>query len=166
MMPRRTRPQAPQPNGGQGLAEQARRLQEAIRRFNIKVLPLMNNALSRGHLNLPQYNALNVLVERGRATMGELTEALCLSTAGATNVVDRLVQLGLAERRRDPRDRRVVLVSPTAKGRRAVQRIRRDVGVIFRRLLAGLSPEQRRVFVRICERVSELVWQLPLEARG
>lgn len=152
--------------GGGEVVVQAGRLQEAMQLFSIKLFSLMNNALSRGQLNLPQYNALSAVVLNGQMTMGELTEALCVSTAGATNLVDRLVQLGLAERRRNPHDRRVVLVTPTAKGRRAAQRIRQDVVAIFQQLLEALSLQQRKLFVRVIERVAELVWQLPLEVEG
>jgi len=142
---------------------QAGRLQEAMRLFSIRLLALMNNVLSHGQLNLPQYNALSAVALTGKMSMGELTEALCVSTAAATNVVDRLVQLRLVGRRRDVRDRRVVLVTPTAKGRRTVEQVKRDVGAVFSRLLEGLSPEERKQFVGVYERVTDLVWELPLE---
>jgi len=146
--------------------EQARRLQEAMRLFSIKLFSLMNNVLSRGQLNLPQYNALKAVALHAPLSMGKLTEDLCVSTAAATNVVDRLVQLGLVERRRDERDRRVVLVTPTAKGRRTVRGVHQDVGALFVRLLERLSAEERREFLQVYERMTGLVWEMPLEVKS
>ena len=164
-MPRATtrsrKPRKPQTE----VEEQARRLQEAMRLFSIKLFSLMNNVLSHGQLNLPQYNALNAVVLHAPLSMGKLTEDLCVSTAAATNVVDRLVQLGLVERHRDDRDRRVVLVTPTAKGRRTVMGVQEDVGALFAGLLERLSPEQRRRFLEVYERMTSLVWEMPLEAK-
>jgi len=145
------------------IADQAKRLVETARRFRIKIVSLMNNVLSRGRLNLPQYNALSTLVLRGPFNMSQLAEALCVSTAAATNVVDKLVQLGLVRRGRGEHDRRVVLVKPTAKGRRTVEAVERDVMRFFTRLLHSLSEEEREQFVTLYERLNSIVWDEALE---
>ena len=143
--------------------DQATRLQETMRLFSVKLFSLMNNVLSRGQLNLPQYNALSAVALNAPLSMGGLTEDLCVSTAAATNVVDRLVQLKLVQRFRDSRDRRVVLVKPTAKGRRTVAQVQQDIGTIFVGLLQRLTPEQRQQFLEVYEQVTSLVWETSLE---
>lgn len=57
----------------------------------------------------------------GPATAGALAEATRLTTGAITGVVDRLEQAGLAQRERDPGDRRKVLVrlTPSALERAA-----------------------------------------------
>jgi DNA-binding MarR family transcriptional regulator len=62
-------------------------------------------------------------------------------TAGnVTGIVERLVRLGLAERRPVPQDRRAVRVRLTARGRQLMGRIiprhRRDVAVLLKRVPA------------------------------
>ena len=47
--------------------------------------------------------------------MGEVAGALLFSSGAATKVFDRLVDRGLVERRRDPDDRRTVIVRLTGK---------------------------------------------------
>ena len=147
------------------IQKRARRLLEAIRRFRIKLTSLMSNVLSRGQLNLPQYNALSAVVLYGPLNMSQLTKALCVSTAAATNVVDKLVQLGLVRRSRDQRDRRVVMVRTTRKGRRTVQALEGDVMAIFTRILGSLSDEESESFVAMYEQLTSLVWDLSLEAK-
>jgi len=52
----------------------------------------------------------------------ELGDAMMLSSGGVTKRVDRLVEEGLVERRRDPGDRRGSLVRLTRRGRNMIDR--------------------------------------------
>jgi DNA-binding MarR family transcriptional regulator len=146
--------------------EQVTRLVEAMRLFSVKLGSLTNNVVSHGQLNLPQYNALAALNQGGRLTMGALAQALCLSTAATTHVVDRLVHLGLVSRRRSERDRRVVWVMPTTKGRQTVEQVKHDVEAIFSRVLGQMPREDRLEFVEVYEQVTKLIWELPLEVQA
>ncbi len=140
----------------------AHRLLEVMPRVRIKLTSLMNNALSRGHLNVPQYNALSELVLHGPLTMGQLTAALSVSTAAATNLVDRLVEMKLVERRRDDSDRRVVVVKARAKGRLTVEGVRRNVAEVIIGLLERLPLESGEQFVSTYEQINELAGDLPV----
>lgn len=70
----------------------------------------------RGSLSLIQLNVLTILeVEDGLPT-GRLAEAIGVSVASATGIVDRMVDRGLVERRPGTADRRVVEVHLTPAG--------------------------------------------------
>ncbi|MFL5725413.1 MAG: MarR family winged helix-turn-helix transcriptional regulator [Chloroflexota bacterium] len=69
-----------------------------------------------GSLSIVQLHVLTVLETAGPMPMGKLADALDVSVASATGIVDRMVQRGLVERRHDETDRRVVLVHPTDAG--------------------------------------------------
>ena len=68
----------------------------------------------QGSISLAHLNVLILLEANGPMSMGHVAEALDISVASATGVVDRMESRGLVERRRDADDRRVVLVVPTA----------------------------------------------------
>ena len=70
-------------------------------------------------MSLAHLNVLILLEANGPMAMGRLADALDISVASATGVVDRMEARGLVERRRDAEDRRVVLVVPAA-GAKAV----------------------------------------------
>lgn len=71
-----------------------------------------------------QYQALLALrAHRGPMTVGEVAERLQIHHHSAVGLVDRLEGLGLARRVSDPRDRRRVHVTPTARGRAQVARL-------------------------------------------
>ena len=75
-------------------------------------------------------------------SMGRLAEALEVSVASATGIVERMEHRGLVERRHDEEDRRVVLVHPTpgaANVFAAIQQRRREG---LGRLLQALSDRQ------------------------
>jgi len=93
-------------------------------------------------LTLPQFDVLAQLYRREDGmTPGELTRELLVTAGNVTGIVERLVRLGLAERRPVPQDRRAVRVRLTTRGRQIMRRIiprhRRDVAV----LLARVPPD-------------------------
>src|SRR3954451_3110913 len=69
-----------------------------------------------GSLSIVQLHVLTVLEAAGPMPMGKLADALDVSVASATGIVDRMVQRGLVERRNDETDRRIILVHPTDAG--------------------------------------------------
>lgn len=77
-------------------------------------------------------------------TPSVLARTLLLSPAGTTNRIDRLEAAGLVERRLDPDDRRSFLVRLTEAGREVADRAVVDHLANEERLLAPLSPTERR----------------------
>lgn len=70
----------------------------------------------RGSLSLIQLIVLTVLETDGPLPMRRLAEALDVSDASATGIVDRIEKRGLVERRHGTEDRREVLVQLTDRG--------------------------------------------------
>jgi DNA-binding MarR family transcriptional regulator len=88
----------------------------------------------RGSLSLVHLHVLTVLESDGPLAMSKLAEALDVSVASATGIVDRMEQRGLVGRRREPDDRRVVLVHATDAG----DSVFRDLAMDRRKHLARL----------------------------
>lgn len=74
-----------------------------------------------GRLSLVHLNVLVLLDADGAMPMRALAEAMDVSQASATGIVDRMEQRGLVDRRRDDGDRRVVHVAITDEGRSLVE---------------------------------------------
>jgi DNA-binding MarR family transcriptional regulator len=70
---------------------------------------------------------------------GRLVAETMVTSGTMTNRVDRLVDRGLVQRRPDPRDRRGVLVSLTAAGRRSVDAALDELLDHERTILGGLD---------------------------
>jgi DNA-binding MarR family transcriptional regulator len=69
-----------------------------------------------GSLSIVHLHVLTILEAGGPLPMGRLADALDVSVASATGIVDRMEQRGLVERRDDDRDRRIVVVHPAPAG--------------------------------------------------
>jgi len=88
----------------------------------------------RHALSLVHLNVLSELESEGPLSMRRLAEAMDVSDASATGIVDRMEKRGLVERRHDAGDRRVVLVYIADAGRRVFS----DMAAHRRELLANL----------------------------
>jgi MarR family 2-MHQ and catechol resistance regulon transcriptional repressor len=71
----------------------------------------------RHALSLVHLNVLSALEAEGPLSMSSLAEAMDVSDASATGIVDRMEKRGLVERSHGTDDRRVVLVHATDAGR-------------------------------------------------
>jgi DNA-binding MarR family transcriptional regulator len=109
----------------------------------------------RGSLSLVHLMVLNLLEAEGPQSMGRLAEALDVSVASATGIVDRMERRGLVERERGEVDRRLILVSLTPVGAavfsemsaRRRERLTRLVGALTDRQIAGLLEGLRAMHV-------------------
>jgi DNA-binding MarR family transcriptional regulator len=98
-------------------------------------------------LSFSQINILMRLVHRGSTSVSEVGEQLGITSAAASQAVDRLVQLGLIVRTEDPEDRRAKQLALTQKGRDLI-----DQGVEARsKWVEGvtdtLSSEQQNMII-------------------
>lgn len=101
-------------------------------------------------LSVAQVKALGVLGQE-RRTVGEVAERLGVSMPAASEIVDRLVEAGYAERDVNPANRRQVLVRSTPAAdtmKRELQALRRAQ---LRTALDRLPPAERPIFVRSLE---------------
>lgn len=111
-------------------------------------------------LTLPQFDVLAQLHRREEGmTPGELTRELLVTAGNVTGIVDRLVRLGLAERRPVPQDRRAVRVRLTARGRQLMRRIiprhRKDVAVLLARVPADDLARLRDLLGNVARLIEE-----------
>ncbi len=95
-------------------------------------------------LTAVQAMVLNTLSDDDGAPAGRLGERVQLTSATLTGIIDRLENLGFAERRASREDRRAVLVCLTGKGRRVVGQIKPLLAGANREFLAGLSTSEQK----------------------
>jgi DNA-binding MarR family transcriptional regulator len=85
---------------------------------------------------------LTLLEFEGPLSMSRLAEALDVSVASTTGIVDRMEQRGLVERRHDLADRRVVVVHAAAGGAKVFQDIDEHRRIGLTKLLTKLSDAE------------------------
>ena len=98
-------------------------------------------------LSFSQINILMRLLHGGNAGVSEIGDQLGVTNAGASQAVDRLVQLDLIERTEDPSDRRAKKLALTPKGRALIER-----GIEIRSqwvegITEALTPKQQAMII-------------------
>ena len=81
--------------------------------------------------------ALKGMPDGVRATIGELAERMQIRHHSSVELIDRLTDQGLVQRRRSEQDRRQVLVALTARG----ERILRELSIHHREELQAIAPQ-------------------------
>jgi MarR family transcriptional regulator, transcriptional regulator for hemolysin len=101
-----------------------------------------DDALATAGGSLPVWLVLLNLKLGANATQRELAESVGVTDATLTHHLNAMEASGLLTRRRDPGNRRVQLVEPTAAGEELFLRLR-DTAVAFdRRLRRGVTAER------------------------
>jgi len=96
----------------------------------------------RHALSLVHLNVLTALEADGALSMRRLAEAMDVSDASATGIVDRMEKRGLVERRHGTDDRRVVLVYATDAGRQVFIDMAAHRREVLSRVLTELTADE------------------------
>lgn len=112
-------------------------------------------AYASADLNRGEVDVLYALMRGNGApqSAGAVASSLMCSGGALTNRLDRLERAGLILRRHGTEDRRSVLLSITAKGRKAAERASAAREKIAAELLPGLSPAERKTLVALLRRM-------------
>ena len=87
--------------------------------------------------------ALTLLRDGGAATQQSLGEALGIDPSNVVGLLNELEDAGLAQRRRDPSDRRRHIVELSARGHQHLDRAERALARVEDHVFAALSPSER-----------------------
>ncbi len=121
-----------------------------------RLCSLANSCLRKAGLNIPQFNALSIISERQEVTMSVLSRELGVTMGAGTNLMDRLVDNGLAERRRSGTDRRVVKVALTAKGKESLENAVSRLTEFWSVVLGQVDPADRGRFLQTYRKIFEI----------
>jgi DNA-binding MarR family transcriptional regulator len=126
---------------------------------------LVGRMARRMGMNATDMSAIGALVQNGPMGATRLADHLSIRSASATLMIDRLERSGHVERRRDPDDRRRVVVAETPAARAASLQAWAPLVLAIDAHAASLPPSEREVVVefltRVVETVAEAEQQLP-----
>src|SRR5690625_1230145 len=113
----------------------------------------LNRHLSEHGLTLSQFGVMEALLHLGPQNQRALGEKLLKSGGNITMVIDKLVRNKMVTRRRNPADRRAVLVDLSEKGREFItdlfpqhlDRILEEFSI--------LTPDEMRELGRLCRKL-------------
>lgn len=150
------------------IMDQARDLHRTLRELQQRVFlrPSAPSTRANTKFSIAQLTTMTAIRDRGELSLKELAERTNVSPPSASAMVDKLVDLGLAERRPNATDRREIRISLTPAGHIAASAYEGESLRTLVDLLDRIGPETaqkwREVYARIqdCfdrEKPSELV---------
>ena len=128
--------------------------------YDRQFLPL----LERTGLSMREIHVLLFLVNHpGQDTARDVTELRCIAKSQVSQAVEVLTGRGLLARRADGEDRRVIHLEITEQGAPLAREAQAVQAACGRLLLAGLTEEERTVFLDLLERVLRKTEELSAE---
>lgn len=127
---------------------------------------LTKRVAARARLTGPQLVVVKLLEEVGAMSLSELSEAMRVGNSTLTGIALRMEREGLVRRERDPRDRRVVRLTLSPKGRRASAEVPVEPIGIYRRALALLTAEEAKMLHGIVDKLTIAVRRIVDEELG
>ncbi len=123
-----------------------------MREFRLEPGLLAGSPYTGLHAN--DIGLFEVLTEPGPWNVRGIAKTVRAPISTVSSALDRLEQSGLVSRTRTAKDRRVVWVELTARGKRLADRLRDAHVVNCRAMLLRLSPEERNEFLRLASKIA------------
>ncbi|GAA4511472.1 MarR family transcriptional regulator [Actinoallomurus oryzae] len=127
---------------------------EAMRENATRGVLLHQAIAGRFGLNSTDIKCLDLARGEPNLTAGRLAELTSMSTSAVTAVLDRLERRGFIERRRDPADRRKVVVCPTGNHTDRIAPIFARMRASVDQLLRDYDEEALALFVELYTRLN------------
>ncbi len=112
-------------------------------------------------VTVTQLRALVVIASLEPVNLVRFAEAIGVHASNATRACDRLVALGLIDRRDNPDDRRNLTLALTAPGRRLVTRVMTHRRAAIEKTLGRMPADKRRQLPLILSEFAAAAGELP-----
>lgn len=111
-------------------------------------------------LTYNQYKMLLTIYDKGSCPLNLLAKELQIAMSSASEMVDRLVNLGFVYRTVDEENRRQVVIYTTEQGEELIRELRRGIVDNYRKLLERLPERDRERLVQSFEALAEILGKL------
>lgn len=112
-------------------------------------------------LSVSQFGTLEALYHLGPMSQTEICSKLLKSGGNTTLVIDNLEKRGFVRRRRDPADRRVIIVELTEEGRALIASLFPRHAQTIAQEMSVLTPEEQRLLGELCKKLGKAQPCLP-----
>ncbi len=113
----------------------------------------LNRHLSDVNLTVSQFGTLEVLYHLGPLNQRTIGEKLLKSGGNITMVIDNLEKQGYVNRKKDPEDRRAVLIHLTPKGEKFIEKFFPKHLDKIKEEFSVLSDDEKKTLAEICKKL-------------
>lgn len=96
--------------------ENVAEIEKYLRKIDHAIRKKGREIISESNITVPQFQALQILIRNEELTIGELSQKMALACSTITDLIDRMEKSELVIRKRNEKDKRVVLIEVLPKG--------------------------------------------------
>lgn len=134
---------------GLSLGEFSKRYLNIMSDIMRKAIRSQDDAFIRGRLSLPQFLVLYSVNRHGPQKMSFLAKDIAVSLPAMSALTNRLYRQGLIRRVYDQKDRRVIKIDLTSRGKGLIQGIIQKRYKMISNIFSTIKPEEREAFLKI-----------------
>lgn len=128
----------------QNSSEHVDSIEEYLRKVDYIIRKKGRVILSDFNITVPQFTALQTLINNGDMTISELSQKMDLACSTITDLIDRMEKTSLVRRRKDEQDKRVVRVEVLQEGHDILARVLEKRIEFLSEKLKGVTEEDKR----------------------
>ena len=128
-----------------------------VQLFN-DILQIEEKTLKTGplsDLSVTELHTIEAIGMYSERTMSEVAQDLKITVGTLTAAVNKLIRKGYVERRRTEKDRRVVMIHATKKGKLAYRLHQKFHNDMISQTISGVSKEEEEVLISSLERLNK-----------
>lgn len=132
----------------------------------MRVMGRLRTTLHEGmDLTYNQFKMLLTINDRGSCPLTALASELQIAMSSASEMVEKLVNLGLVRRTTDAESRRRVVIQTTAEGEALIGELQLGIVENYRVLLGRLDDSDQDRLIKALETLVELLGRLDVEEK-
>ena len=114
-------------------------------------------SMAKANITIQQVIVLEYLTVKKQAIMSGLAQYMGVTLSAVTGLVDRMVRAKLASRHYDEKDRRIIIIRPTRKGKGIADDINKRRHKFIMSTFSKISEEDRGNYLRILTKVYSIL---------
>ncbi|WP_422485268.1 MarR family winged helix-turn-helix transcriptional regulator [Gudongella sp. DL1XJH-153] len=118
-------------------------IEEYLRKVDYIIRKKGRVILSDFNITVPQFTALQILINNGDMTISELSQKMDLACSTITDLIDRMEKTDLVKRKKDEQDKRVVRVEVLQEGHDILARVLEKRIEFLTEKLKGISENDK-----------------------
>lgn len=132
-------------------SEHVEQIEKYLRKIDYIVRKKGREILNNFSITVPQFTALQILINNGNMTIGELSQMMALACSTITDLIDRMEKTELVIRKKDDKDKRVVRVEVLPKGYDILEKVLVKRRVYLASKLEDFSNDDKETLNKVLE---------------
>lgn len=101
------------------------------------------------------YIILRYINEKSYVSMKNIADFLSITPPSATSIINRLIKLNLLKRQNNPKDRRIIKIVVTSKGKKVLENEMKKVSRHLKEIFSQLNQKEQKQLVKILTKIGK-----------